>query len=238
MSLAGHLKELRNRIVVVLAVFVVGIVVCFGYAEKIVLLLTALGDRFGYQFVYIRPQELLMVYFSLSLIGSLVVTFPVLAYQAYGFSSPGLTKSERRFFRMALVFGSLCFCLGVFFAYKIMLPFMLRFLISFSDNVAVTASITIQEYISFLMLIFIIFGIIFELPVISVLLTGLGFIRTEWLIKARKIMIVLIFVLAALITPPDIVSQIMVAIPIIVLYELSIVLSRMVSSVKKKNQKD
>lgn len=238
MSLSGHLKELRNRIVVVLAVFVVGIVVCFGYAEKIVLLLTALGDRFGYQFVYIRPQELLMVYFSLSLIGSLVVTFPVLAYQAYGFSSPGLTRSERRFFRMALVFGSLCFCLGVFFAYKIMLPFMLRFLISFSDNVAVTASITIQEYISFLMLIFIIFGIIFELPVISVLLTGLGLIRTEWLIKARKIMIVLIFVLAALITPPDIVSQIMVAIPIIVLYELSIVLSRMVSTVKKKSKKD
>lgn len=238
MSLSGHLKELRNRIIVVLAVFVVGIVVCFGYAEKIVLLLTALGDRFGYQFVYIRPQELLMVYFSLSLIGSLVVTFPVLAYQAYGFSSPGLTKSERRFFRMALIFGSLCFCLGVFFAYKIMLPFMLRFLISFSNNVAVTASITIQEYISFLMLIFIIFGIIFELPVISVLLTGLGLIRTEWLIKARKIMIVLIFVLAALITPPDIVSQIMVAIPIIVLYELSIVLSRAVSSLKKKNQKD
>lgn len=238
MSLSGHLKELRNRIIVVLAVFVVGIVVCFGYAEKIVLLLTALGDRFGYQFVYIRPQELLMVYFSLSLIGSLVVTFPVLAYQAYGFSSPGLTKSERRFFRMALIFGSLCFCLGVFFAYKIMLPFMLRFLISFSNNVAVTASITIQEYISFLMLIFIIFGIIFELPVISVLLTGLGLIRTEWLIKARKIMIVLIFVLAALITPPDIVSQIMVAIPIIVLYELSIVLSRTVSSLKKKNQKD
>lgn len=236
MELTGHLKELRNRIMVVLAVFLVGAVVCFAYARPVVDLLTALGTRYDYVFVYIKPQELLMVYFSLSLIGGLVVTFPVLSYEAYAFSSPGLKKTERSFMLLALIFGTVCFCIGVLFAYSIMLPFMLSFLISFSRDIAVSASITIQEYMNFLMLIFIIFGIIFELPVISVLLTGLGLIRPQWLVKARKPMIVGIFVLAALITPPDIVSQIMVAIPILVLYELSIILSRAVFRFKKASQ--
>lgn len=236
MPLSGHLKELRNRIIVVLLVFIVGIVVCFAYAEPLVGLLTALGRRYDYQFVYIRPQELLMVYFSTSLIGGLVLAFPVLAYECYSFSSPALNRKERSFFILAMFFGTACFCLGVFFAYRVMLPFMLRFLISFSTDSAITASISIQEYVSFLMLIFIIFGVLFELPVISVLLTTLGLIRPGWLVKARRVMIVLIFVLAALITPPDIVSQIMVAVPILVLYELSILLSRIVYGMKKQRE--
>jgi len=236
MSVTGHLKELRNRIIIILAVLVVGIVLCFSYAETIVKLLTDISDRFGYNFVYIKPQELLMVYFSISLIGSIVVCSPVIAYEIYAFCSPGLKKKERSFVLMAFVFGFSCFAAGVFFAYKIMLPFMLKFLISFSTGTAIKASITIQEYVSFLLLIFIIFGLIFELPVISVLLTSLGIIKPEWLVKARKVMIVAIFFIAAVITPPDIVSQIMVAVPIIALYELSIVLSRAVYKLKKKEE--
>ncbi len=238
MSLSGHLRELRNRILVVLAVFIVGVVLCFSCASPIVELLTGLGEQFGYQFVYIRPQELLMVYFTISLLGALVVSFPVIAYEIFAFCSPGLKKLEKSMMLLGMIFGSVFFVVGVLFAYFITVPFMLRFLIAFSTDVAVTASISIEEYMSFLLTVFTIFGVIFELPVLSVILTALGVVKPSWLIKARRVMIVAIFFLAAIITPPDIVSQIMVAIPIIALYEFSILLSRLVYKTKKKKAED
>lgn len=238
MSLSGHLRELRNRILVVLAVFVIGVVACFSFASPIVELLTGLGKRFDYQFVYIRPQELLMVYFSISLLGAFVVTLPVTAYEVFSFCSPGLRKIEKSMMLLGMIFGSVFFVVGVLFAYFITVPFMLRFLIAFSTDVAVTASISIQEYMSFLLMVFTIFGVIFELPVLSVILTALGVVKPSWLVKARRPMIVVIFFVAAIITPPDIVSQIMVAIPIIALYEFSILLSRLVYKAKRKKEEE
>lgn len=236
MSLTGHLKELRNRVVVSLVVLIAGMIFCFSYAERVVTMLTDIGVQFGYEFVYIRPQELLLVYFSISLIGALVIALPVIAYEIFAFCGPGLKKREQVFLLLAMIFGTIFFGLGVLFVYKIMMPFMLRFLISFSHQVIVSASISIQEYMTFMMSVFLIFGVIFELPVLSVILTGLGLIKPQWLIKARKVMIVVIFFMAAVFTPPDIVSQIMVAIPIVLLYELSIILSRICYRFKRKEK--
>lgn len=236
MSLTGHLKELRNRVVVSLVVLIAGMIFCFSYAERVVTMLTDIGVQFGYEFVYIRPQELLLVYFSISLIGALVIALPVIAYEIFAFCGPGLKKREKAFLLLAMIFGTIFFGLGVLFVYKIMMPFMLRFLISFSHQVIVSASISIQEYMTFMMSVFLIFGVIFELPVLSVILTGLGLIKPVWLIKARKVMIVVIFFMAAIFTPPDIVSQIMVAIPIILLYELSIILSRICYRFRRKEK--
>ena len=236
MSLTGHLKELRNRVVVSLVVLIAGMIFCFSYAERVVTMLTDIGVQFGYEFVYIRPQELLLVYFSISLIGALVIALPVIAYEIFAFCGPGLKKREKAFLLLAMIFGTIFFGLGVWFVYKIMMPFMLRFLISFSHQVIVSASISIQEYMTFMMSVFLIFGVIFELPVLSVILTGLGLIKPVWLIKARKVMIVVIFFMAAIFTPPDIVSQIMVAIPIILLYELSIILSRICYRFRRKEK--
>ena len=236
MSLTGHLKELRNRVVVSLVVLIAGMIFCFSYAERVVTMLTDIGVQFGYEFVYIRPQELLLVYFSISLIGALVIALPVIAYEIFAFCGPGLKKREKAFLLLAMIFGTIFFGLGVLFVYKIMMPFMLRFLISFSHQVIVSASISIQEYMTFMMSVFLIFGMIFELPVLSVILTGLGLIKPVWLIKARKVMIVVIFFMAAIFTPPDIVSQIMVAIPIILLYELSIILSRICYRFRRKEK--
>ena len=220
----------------VLAVFVVGVVVCFSSAPLIVVLLTGLGEDFGYQFVYIRPQELLMVYFTISLLGAFVLSLPVTAYEIFSFCSPGLKQLEKSMMLLGMIFGTVFFVVGVLFAYFITVPFMLRFLISFSSDVAVTASISIQEYMSFLLMVFTIFGVIFELPVLSVILTALGVVRPSWLVKARRPMIVAIFFVAAIITPPDIVSQIMVAIPIVALYEFSILLGRLVYKAKRKKE--
>lgn len=225
MSLSGHLRELRNRILVCVVLLVVAMVAALNYAPKLVTMLLDIGRAYEYEFVYIAPQELLMQYFSISLIAGICVTLPVILYQTWAFISPGLQKNENFFFLMAMSFGLICFCAGVYFAYRIMLPFMLYFLISLSSGSGVTASISVQNYMSFLMTIFIIFGMVFELPVVSVLLTQMGLLKVQWMKKGRRVVIVVIFVISALITPPDIISQIMVAIPIMLLYELSIVLS-------------
>lgn len=237
MPLSGHLRELRNRLIIVLIVWFVFVVVSLRFAPAIVTALTDLGSSLGYRFVYLAPQELLMVHVSISVICGFVLAAPVFVYHAYGFCSPGLTEKEKRFTRIALLSGTVCFLLGVLFARFISLPFMLRFLIQFTDGVNIAASISIGQYVSFLLTVFIIFGMVFELPVVTVLLTALGIIRVEWLIRGRKLIIVLIFFLAALITPPDVASQIMVAIPMIFLYQISIVLCRLVSS-KKKTESD
>ena len=233
MSLSGHLRELRNRILVCVLLLLAVFALCLSFAPRIVTLLTDMGKRFDYVYVYIAPQELFLVYMNVALVGAVVVCFPVLAYQVYAFCSPGLSGKERTYISGALIAGALCFLLGVAFAYFISLPFMLRFLIQFTGEVDVSASISIQSYVSFLLTVFVIFGLVFELPVVTVLLTGLGIVNAQWLAKGRKVMIVIIFVLAAIITPPDIVSQIMVAVPMLALYELSIVLSRLVGKSKK-----
>jgi sec-independent protein translocase protein TatC len=119
-----------------------------------------------------------------------------------------------------------------------MLPFMLYFLIDISNGSDISASISVQNYISFLLTIFMIFGVVFELPVVSVLLTQLGLLKVEWMKKGRRVVIVVIFFLAAVITPPDIVSQIMVGIPMIGLYELSIIICTFLNKFRKKHSDD
>ena len=228
MSVSGHLKELRNRILVCVILLFVAFGVCLTFAPHIITYLTNMGEAYNYVFVYIAPQELLLVYLNAALIGALVVCFPVIAYEVYAFCSPGLKKKERFFIIGSLFAGTLFFVIGVAFARYISLPFVLRFLIQFTGEVDVSASISIQQYIGFLMTVFVVFGLVFELPVISVLLTGLGLIKAEWLVRGRKIMIVVIFVMAAIITPPDVVAPVMVAVPMIGLFELSILLSRLV----------
>ncbi|MBQ9664355.1 MAG: twin-arginine translocase subunit TatC [Oscillospiraceae bacterium] len=236
MSLSGHLKELRNRILVVVILLLVAFTACLSFSPRLITFLTDMGEKYNYVFVYIAPQELLLVYLNTALIGALVICFPVVAYEVYAFCSPGMKQRERTFFIASLLAGTMFFVLGVAFARFISLPFVLRFLIQFTGEVDVSASISIQQYVGFLMTIFVVFGLVFELPVVSVLLTGLGLIQADWLRKGRKIMIVIIFVLAAIITPPDVVSQVMVAVPMIGLYELSIGLSALVGKRRKARE--
>lgn len=234
MSISGHLKELQKRVLICVIVLVIGFCLCLAVAPQLVTLFTDLGKDYDYVFVYIAPQELLMEYFSIALVGSLIITFPVLAYHVYSFCSPGLTRKEAAYIRTGLISGTVFFVLGILFARFISVPFMLRFLIQFTGEVDVAASISIQSYITFLLTVFLIFGIVFEMPVICVVLTILGVLKAEWLMKARKVMIVVIFLLAAIITPPDVISQILIACPMLLLYEISILLCKLIGKRKKK----
>lgn len=234
MTLSGHLRELRNRLIICLACLVLSFLVGLHFAPDIVTFLTDLGKVHGYTYVYIAPQELLMQYFSVALLVGVCITLPLILYHIWAFIQPGLKKNENVLFMSALIFGLICFVVGIIFAYKIMLPFMLYFLIDISKGSGITASISVQNYLTFLLTIFLIFGIVFELPVVSVLLTQMGLLKVKWMRKGRRFIIVLIFFVAAIITPPDIVSQIMVAIPMIGLYELSILISALLLRLRRK----
>ena len=224
MTLSGHLRELRNRIVVCIVVFFIATLIGLNYSGELVDLFIALGEECNYEFVYLSPQELMLQYFRVALTTGVVVMVPVLLYEIYCFVSPGLKKSENFMFMLTLICGTICFVIGVLFAYKVMLPFMLLFLDSVSEGTVVSAYISIEKYISFLLTVIVIFGVVFELPVLSVLLNRLGILKVEWMKKGRRVVIVIIFIVAAFITPPDIVSQVMVAVPMMGLYEISIFL--------------
>ncbi len=238
MTLTGHLKELRNRIVICVVFLIVSFLVGLHFAPDIVSVLTDIGKQYGYTYIYISPQELLLQYFSVALLAGVIITLPLILYQIWAFVQPGLKKNENGLFLTALISGLICFVLGVLFAYKLMLPFMLRFLIEISRGSEIHASVTVGNYMTFLLTIFIIFGIIFELPVVTVLLTQMGLLRVEWMRKARKFVIVLIFFVAAIITPPDVVSQVMVAFPMLGLYELSIIICTILLKLRKKSPEE
>ena len=290
MKLTGHLKELRNRLIVCLLFLFVGTIVGLGFAPRVVEHLLGMGEVYGYQYVYLAPQELLMQYMSVALIFGLVCAMPVIMYEVWAFARPGLSKRENIAFVCSLIFGTACFCAGVYFAYRIMLPtmllflstlenyaqvaaaisvqnyisflltifiifgvvfelpvvyfayrimlpFMLQFLIGVSLGTDISAAITVGNYISFLLTMFVIFGLVFELPVVSVMLTQLGILKVEWMKKARRFVIVISFVVAAIITPPDVVSQIMVGIPMLILYQLSIILCMISEKLRRRYKK-
>ena len=225
MTLTGHLKELRNRLIICAVVFVVGVVVSLAYADRLIDLLTAMGRDY-YEFVSIAPQEKLMQYFRVSLLAAFVITVPVALYQIYAFAKPGLKKSETFFLKLVILLGLALFCVGVLFAYKLMMPFMLRFLstgIEGADYIQTTTSI--ESYVNLCLTMFMIFGCVFEMPLVTIILSKMGIIYPDLLKKARGVAIVCIFFIAAVVTPPDIVSQCMVALPMVLLYFISIFLS-------------
>jgi sec-independent protein translocase protein TatC len=148
----------------------------------------------------------------------------VLLYEVWMFLRPGLKRGERLAVLAAMVCGTLCAVLGAAFAYRIMTPFVLRFLSSLNTEVGIASSVSVRNYLSFLLTQLAVFAAVFELPVILAMLTWFGLVRAETLRRARKPIIVLCFLLAAIITPPDPLSQIMVAVPLLLLFELSIAL--------------
>jgi len=237
MPLSEHLRELRNRLLVCVALLICAVLAGLHFAPRIVDLLLAIGRAYQYQFVYIAPQELLMQYFSVALLLGVCVSLPVLCYELWAFLRPGLRKNENLIFLSTMVFGLLCFCLGVYFAYKIMLPFMLYFLTSLGAGSGIRSAISVENYMTFLMTVFVLFGIIFELPVVSILFTQLGLLRVQWMRRGRRVVIVAIFIAAALITPPDVASQILVAVPMMALYELSILLCSIGQKLRDKAEK-
>lgn len=241
MPVLSHLRELRRRIFIVLFCYILACIILFEFMDPLMTLLLQLGK--GYRFIYISPSELFMQYFKMSLVVGLVAVSPLIFYQIWAFLRSGLTKTENRLLIAVIIASSLFFLLGLAFAYVVVVPLMLNFFINFSENYRVTAMITISNYVSYILSTGIVFGIIFEIPVLITLLTQIGLINPLWLKKARRYIYIIILILSAVITPTtDILNMMIMSVPMIVLFELSVFISSWVyrrkARKKKRNQEN
>ena len=232
--LLEHLTELRVRLIWSLGALFIATLICFGFAEQIYnILLRPFADvartaRDGAQLelIYTGPLEFFFAKLKLSMFAGLFLAFPIIAYQLYAFVAPGLYKNERGAFLPFLVAAPVLFTAGAAFVYFIMMPLVARFALSQEQIDSSVAAITllprVSEYLSLVMALMLAFGISFQLPVILSLLGKVGIIGSDTLKKGRKYALVIILAFAAVFTPPDIISQIMLTVPVMVLYEASI----------------
>lgn len=223
LTLAGHLDELRRRIFISLAAVAVCSCLAFWKIQDILSFLMIYPVD---HLVFFSPVEAFMEYCKLAFFTGLIIASPIVLFQLWSFVSPGLTGRERGAFLAAMPFSATLFLGGAAFAFFVVLPWALKFLINFPGPEVVPV-ISISKYLSFVIMLLLVFGIVFELPVAVFLLSKLGIVTPSVLSRNRKYAILAIFVLAAVLTPtPDAFTQVAMAVPLIVLYEISIWICR------------
>jgi sec-independent protein translocase protein TatC len=235
LTLVEHLAELRRRIIYSALVLIVAIGFCYSYVEMAIMDLIDIAENI--EFVFIAPAELLMSYIKLSLIGGLIIAAPFLIFQIWLFVIPGMDGREKRYIFFSLLLGSMFFIAGVAFAYFVVIPTMIVFFMGFQME-AIKPMISFESYLSFVLSTLFTFGTIFELPILMVLLSRFGILKVSFLKKNRKFIILIIFILAAILTPPDVVSQIILAGPMILLSEIGIFLASIVEKKKVDDESD
>lgn len=240
--LMEHLIELRSRLIWAVGAFFAAFLVCFYFAKPLFNMLVlpfkwsvawAGLDHRKVELIYTAPQEFFFTQIKVAMFGALVIAFPVIATQIYKFVAPGLYKNERAAFLPFLVASPLLFLLGGALVYFFFTPMVMWFFLAMEQGggdgeVAIQLLPKVSEYLSLIMTLVFAFGLVFQLPVITTLLARVGFITAQDLADKRKYAIVIAFVAAAILTPPDPVSQIGLAIPTILLYEISIYAARMI----------
>ncbi len=237
MTFLDHLEELRWRIIRALIGIVVGTVLCWFYIDQIIngvllrpILLINQNLSPGQQAIHLqnlKPFGQVFLYMEVAFVGGFILSIPNVLYQLWAFIAPGLMPHERRYVRWIVTFTSLCFLSGITFAYFVMLPAALQFFAGFG-TAAIQNNIAISEYMSFIISVMLGAGVVFELPMVSWFLTRLGLLTPAFMRRYRRHSIVVILTLAAILTPgTDPVSQVLLAIPMMLLYELSIGISAM-----------
>jgi len=234
MPFLDHLEELRWTILRSLIAVILGAIVCYIFSKQIVGFLRRPGPE-DMKLIFLSPTEGFMIYIKVSIFAGLVVALPYVVYEFWKFIVPGLLEKERRLVKPIAFFTVLCFLAGASFAYFVIIPFGLRFLLGFQTDF-LEATITIGKYLGFVVTLILVFGVVFELPVLSFFLTKVGIVTPEFLRSKRRYGVVIIFILAAVLTPPDIFTQLMLATPLIILYEISIWVSSMVKRKEKAKE--
>lgn len=238
MTLLEHLGELRRRLVRGFLAILIGFFACYGFAKELFyylslpLLKVMPADA---KFIYTGVAEGFFVDLKVSFVAGLFVACPYLFYQIWAFIAPGLYEEEKRYV-VPLAFTSALFFLGGgLFCYFVVFPFAFTFFMSYStDNIV--AMLSINEYLSFALKMLIAFGLIFEMPLFSFFLARLGIISAQWMRDVRKYAVLAVFIIAAILTPPDVFSQLLMAAPMLVLYEISIWVAAAVG--KKKTNRE
>jgi sec-independent protein translocase protein TatC len=242
MTFWEHLNELRSRLLKAIAAFGIGAALCWMFKEKLLVLLTKpfivawnegqLGGTAALHFP--APASLFIAYIKLAMLGGFVVALPVVLYQLWAFVAPGLYSSEKRLAIPFVVSSCGLFALGGYFGWRVAFPIAFQYLLGFSGPVGlegfeVKPTVMIGDYIEFVTRMLLAFGAVFELPVLIFFLSVAGIIDHRDLIKFARYFVVIAFILAAVITPPDITSQFLLAVPLCVLYIVSIGIAWIVS---------
>jgi sec-independent protein translocase protein TatC len=246
MPLMEHLIELRRRIIWSLVAFVACFVICFFFANDIFDFLTkplaaVWEGQEGRRLIYTALQEKFFANVKVAMFGGLVLGFPIIASQVWGFVAPGLYKNEKVAFLPFLVATPIMFLMGASFVYYIFIPNAFRFFASFEEvakngALAITAEPKVSEYLDLIIQLILGFGIVFELPVLLTLLVSAELLETQTLAKQRRYAIVVGFIISAILTPPDALSMMMMAIPLVGLYEISIIIGRIIESRRRKRR--
>lgn len=255
MSLIEHLSELRKRIIVCLVALLVAFILTFSFSEKIFEILLfplSYSPKFSIKeglffvpdqklqntkLVFLGPAEAFWMNMKVALVSGFILVIPVIFYEIWRFISPGLYQHEKKYILPFVLSATALFLIGVVFCYFIVLPFAMSFLLTYKVGDFLMPMLSVGLYIDFLLKFILAFGFVFELPILIVIATRMGLITPQTLKKYRRLAIVLAFVTAAIITPtPDAFNQTLMAIPMILLYEIGIWVSIILN--KKREQEN
>ncbi len=248
--LISHLIELRQRLLWAVGAFFVAFLVCFFFAKQLFNLLVipykwAVGwagmQGRQIELIYTAPQEFFFTQLKIAAFGGLVIAFPMIASQIYKFVAPGLYKNERSAFLPFLIASPILFLIGAALVYFFFIPMVLWFFLSMEQSgeggqVAIELLPKVSEYLGLIMTLIFAFGLVFQLPVVTTLMVRVGLATADGLAKKRKYAIVGAFIAAAILTPPDPASQIGLALPTILLYEIAIYAARQVEKKRAEQQ--
>ena len=238
MSLMGHLNELRRRLFRIVIVVILGFVAFYGVAEPLYGFLSEplkVQLPEGSKLIYTSPAGAFFTYMKVALVASLFGTSPFSFYQIWAFIAPGLYKEEKRAVLPLAFFSSIFFMAGAAFCFFLVFPIAFKFFMGFATD-TIVPMISVEEYLGFALKLLIAFGVVFEMPLFAYFLSRFGILSPDFMRRQRRYAILLIFIVAAILTPPDVFSQCLMAMPMLLLYEVSIYVSAM--AYKKKEKKN
>ena len=224
LPITSHLEELRRRLIICLVAIGAGFVVSYAFSKKIFLLLMVpLLDVLppGGSLIFTGLTEAFFTYLKVSFLAGIFVASPIVLYQIWLFISPGLYEKEKHYAYPFVIFSTVFFVGGALFGYFMVFPVGFKFFMSFASEV-IRPLPSIKEYLSFSAKLLIAFGIVFELPLFVLFLSRVGIVDAKMLSSQRKYALIAVFIASAILTPPDVITQLMMAVPLLLLYELSI----------------
>lgn len=261
MTLMEHIIELRNRLMIASGAVIVGFIFCYVFSDQTYDFLVEPLSRvlqeqnaervarglepIPRRMIFTDPTEVFFTYIKLAFFSGLFLAFPVVAYQFWGFVAPGLYRKEKKTLLPYLILSPVLFFLGGALVYYFIFPLAWKFFVSFedmgvasSDTLPIQMEAKVNEYLTLVIRLIFAFGLSFQLPLLLTLLARVGIVTSRGLAAKRKYALIIVFIVAAILTPPDIISQVGLAIPILILYELSIFAVRGVEKARRQREEE